>query len=794
MPFFIGLFLVCAGTLMYEIVLTRLLSVISWYYLAFVSVSLAMFGMTAGALAVQLRPEWFPPERTAQRLAQATWGMALALPLSLLNMLAVPLPVEISPRTAYSFLLFSAVIAAPFLFAGVAVCLALTRSPFPIGGVYFVDLLGAAAGCFGAVVLLNLVDGPSAVLAISTLVFVAAAGFARHAGEAKLGRRSAFFALAMLVVTIANASSRNGLQPVWVKGKPDERAHLLAEVWNPISKVRAFEPVVAAPIMWGPSPRWQPQRMENIFLDIDHSAGTNVTRYSGDPRAADFLRYDVTSLAAQVRPGGSAAIIGVGGGRDVLAAAHYGFQRIVGIEVNPAIVDLVGRRLDWFAGLSKVPGLELHAEEGRSFLTRTGESFDVIQASLVDTWAATSAGAMTLSENSLYTVDAWRLFWRRLKPGGLIAFSRWNEGTSRYETLRLVSLAWATLLAEGAARPADHLALVATDRVATLLLSNAPLTAQDVARVRGIADEMGYRILLLPGQPPPSGDLEPILAARDLRELSRLRAGPFDISPVYDDSPFFFSSLRLSEVPRVAFRLRMEGNLLALSVLLTFLGAAVVLLALTVYLPTRKRFLGVSGQASAGPLRRAVLYFLLIGLAFLLVEIAMMQQLSIFLGHPVYSLMVVLAGLIFFTGLGSLASERVRGAADWAMRWPALVAGATVLVYSMVVLLILPRYVGWMLWQRVALCLLLIAPCGFFMGYCFPLGLRRMRQLRLDAALPWMWALNGGASVIAGFVAVLLSMEASISVCVRTGAVLYLAAGMVLPPLLVAETAPTTPD
>jgi SAM-dependent methyltransferase len=791
MPFFVGLFLLCAGTLMYEIVLTRLLSVISWYYLAFVSVSLAMFGMTAGALAVQLRPDWFPPEQAPRRLAQATWGMALALPVSLLNIFAVPLPVEISGRTAYSFLLFSAIIATPFLFAGVAVCLALTRSPFPIGRVYFVDLLGAAAGCFGAVVLLNLVDGPSAVLAISAVAFAAAGAFAAHAGEGKLRSRSFGFALAMVAATVANASTMHGLQPVWVKGKADDRAHLLAEVWNPISKVRVFEPVVAVPIMWGPSPNWQPQRMENIFLDIDHSAGTNITRYSGDPRAADFLRFDVTSLAAQLRPGGSAAIIGVGGGRDVLAAANNGFRRIVGIEVNPAIVDLVGRRLDWFAGLSKVPGLELHADEGRSFLTRSGESFDVIQASLVDTWAATSAGAMTLSENSLYTVNAWRLFWRRLKPGGLIAFSRWNEGASRYETLRMVSLARATLVSEGVQHPLDHLALLATDRVATLLLSNAPLTPQDVARLRGIAEEMGYRILLLPGQRLPSGDLVRILAARDLRELSWLRAGPFDISPVYDDSPFFFSSLRLSEVHRGAFQLRMEGNLLALSVLLSFMAAAGVLLALTVFLPLRRRSLWTNAPGPSGALHRGIAYFLLLGLAFLLVEIAMMQQLSIFLGHPVYALLVVLAGLIFFTGLGSLASEKVRSGPDWALRWPALAAGGTVILYSLAVLMVIERYVGLLLWQRVTLCLLLMAPCGFFMGFCFPLGMRRMREIGLEPALPWMWALNGGASVMAGFVAILLSMEASISVCVRTGAMLYLAAALLLPVRPTAELVPT---
>src|SRR6185503_15511239 len=117
-------------------------------------------------------------------------------------------------------------------------------------------------------------------------------------------------------------------------------------------------------------------------------------------------------------------------------------------ELNSAILEMTTRRFASFSGLTQIPGLELHNDEGRSYLTRSGESFDLIQASLVDTYAATSAGAMTLSENSLYTVDAWRIFWRHLKPGGIITFSRWNQGTTRYETPRMVALAWATLLAE----------------------------------------------------------------------------------------------------------------------------------------------------------------------------------------------------------------------------------------------------------------------------------------------------------------------------------------------------------
>jgi hypothetical protein len=428
-----------------------------------------------------------------------------------------------------------------------------------------------------------------------------------------------------------------------------------------------------------------------------------------------------------------------------------------------------------------VPGLELHADEGRSFLTRSGESFDLIQASLVDTYAATSAGAMTLSENSLYTVDAWRIFWRHLKPGGIITFSRWNQGTTRYETPRMVALAWATLLAEGAARPEEHVALLTTPRVATLLLSNRPLVASDLARLRSIATEMDFQILLLPGSPPSAPDLAGIVATRSLAEMTRLRSGPYDVSPVYDDSPFFFSALRLGTLLEAGPGPRLEGNLLALSTLLSFLAAAVLLIVPTVFVPLRTRSLRGIGNSFA--LGQGAGYFLLVGAAFMLVEIAMMQQLSIFLGNPIYSLTTVLAGLIASTGLGSVASERWRGRIGARLRVPVVAAAVAVGIYSAAVLPAIGQFATLVLWQRVLLTLALIAPCGFLMGFCFPLGMRRMRELGLDAALPWMWALNGGASVVAAFVAILLSMETSITACVRTGALLYVAAAFCMPRL-----------
>ena len=196
-----------------------------------------------------------------------------------------------------------------------------------------------------------------------------------------------------------------------------------------------------------------------MYIDIDNDAATGIYRFQGDFKDVDFLRYEVHSLGARLRAGGSAAIIGVGGGRDVMSCALFGFHRIVGIEINNKILDVSSRRMAWYSGFGQIPALELHNDEGRSYLTRSHEQFDLVEATLVDTWAATAAGAMALTENSLYTLDGWRIFYQHLKPGGIVAFSRWNHKPDFKETPRLFSLAYATLLSEGVQDPESHLGL-----------------------------------------------------------------------------------------------------------------------------------------------------------------------------------------------------------------------------------------------------------------------------------------------------------------------------------------------
>jgi hypothetical protein len=281
-----------------------------------------------------------------------------------------------------------------------------------------------------------------------------------------------------------------------------------------------------------------------------------------------------------------------------------------------------------------------------------------------------------------------------------------------------------------------------------------------------------------------------VAAARTLHDLEHLtNAMLLDYSAVFDSSPYFFNAVRVGNLPRLLLRRAPGGHLMPLAFVFSFMLAAVVLVGITILLPVRRWLSAV--RVVVRPPAGGPVYFIGVGLGFMLVEMGMMQQLSVFLGHPVYSLVVVLAGLILATGIGSLVSDRIEMKSSLLSRTPAFAAGLIVLLYSATVLSVIHHYVGGQLLQRVMLSLALVLPCGFLMGFCFPVGLRWMSALQQESTLPWMWALNGAASTLGSFVAVVISMNTTITDCILCAAACYILAGIALP---AGERAPVLAD
>ena len=355
-------------------------------------------------------------------------------------------------------------------------------------------------------------------------------------------------------------------------------------------------------------------------------------------------------------------MVGTGGGRDILSALAFGQRGVMGVEINESIISLVNGRFGDFSGhLDRDPRVRFVNDEARSFIARSDERADIMQISLIDTWAATASGAFVLTESSLYTVEAWRTFLEHLAPRGILSVSRWYYAERPGEVYRLATLASTTLAQMGVSRPGDHYAIVrarpphtanAPDGIGTLLVSRDPLSDRDLDALEAVAARMQFEVVQSPRH---SADQTFADIASGERLAAAIAGHPLNIAAPTDDRPFFFYMLRLRDVFDTA-RWRDQGivqfNMAAVGVLGVLFVTVLVLTALCIGLPlvfssSRRDLTG------AGP---HLLFFAAIGFGFMLVEISQVQRLAIFLGHPVYSLSVVLFSLLLSSGAGSVST------------------------------------------------------------------------------------------------------------------------------------------
>jgi hypothetical protein len=782
---YLGLFFVALATLMYEILLTRIFSVTMLYHFAFVALSVAMFGMTVGALLVYMLPRLFTTERLRFWLAGASLAFPVAMILSFLTQLSVPFRIYPSVVAIYAVVFTYVVIAVPFVVSGIVVCLALTGFPDRVSRFYAADLCGAALGCVLLIPVLDYSDGPTAVLWVCWLASLGAVAFARGPGGSMRGLRASAIAV-MLLFGVA-AAAHTALvwrhfpifRILYIKGSFEARP--LYEKWNSYSRVRVNGNAAAevVPQGWGLS-RTLPSdlRVRQLQMDIDVVAGTVMTGYDGTRASVPHLGYDVTNLAYRVRPGADTLVIGAGGGRDVLSALTLGATSVTAVEINKDILRTVNGRFGDFTGhLDRDPRVRFVNDEARSYVARSHDRFGLIQISLIDTWAATAAGAFVLSENSIYTTDAWRTFLAHLTPDGMLSVSRWYYRDSPSEMYRTLTLAVDALRSSGVADPRAHLAIVRNmnlanrpetpDGVGTLLVSMRPFTPAEIASIQSLAETLQFEVMLTP-----SASRDPLFETlTGANAEAAIAAFPLRINPPDDDSPFFFNMLRLRDLVRLDLldAGKQTNNLIAVATLGILLVTVTLLTTLCVVVPLWSRRADAKGAA---PL---LVYFSAIGLGFMLIETSQMQRLIIALGHPTYALSVVLFGLLLSSGVGSFLTAGVGPASIRAAGTARLIALVSVLVALGVATPVVVRATaGGSTAVRVGAALALLFPAGLLLGMAFPLGMKLAAGRGRAAALtPWLWGLNGAASVVASVLSVCIALAWSISTAFWTGCAIY---------------------
>ncbi len=766
------LLLLSAATLTFEITLSRLFSVAQFYHFAFMIVSVALLGFGASGTALTLSPRLAraDPHRSLSRLALAT-ALAILAAYLLTNLLPFDsFRIAWDRKQIVILTLHYLALAAPFFFSGMAVALLLRAFPRQAGRTYALNLLGSALGCLLALVAPSLLGGEGTLVLSAALAILPAFSPARPSTT-----RKPTGLLALLV--LADLSARAlGLSPIlpdlrlspykslsYALRYPD--AETLYRRWNAFSRVDVVRSASVHSIP-GLSYRYLDPLPPQDALFVD---GDDLSAILPPDSDLDFVAHLPAGVAFRLRPEASALILEPRGGLDVLTALALGARRVTAVEVNPLIVQAAGP-------VYRDPRLRLVLEADRSYLRRArGEAYDVIVLSLTASYHPVGSGAYSLAEDYRYTVEAFQDALACLAPDGLLVVTRWLQETPS-ESLRAFALA-VTALERAGADPTRQIVAFRGYQTATLLIRNGPFPPEELRTIRTFAADRAFDLVYAPDIRPEETNRhnvlpEPVyyqayqaLLAAQPREAF-YASYPYEVRPPTDDRPFLGHFFKWSQAPQVLAELGKTMQpfggagyfvILALLALALFCAGALILL------PLKIRRVAVAPDVTA-----TLLYFGLIGMAFLFVEIPLIQRFILFLGNPAYAFTAVLFTLLLFSGLGSRWSERI----------PFRPALATLVLVLLVMPLLLPRLFAWTLGLsfalRLGVAVLVLALPGFLMGVPFPAGLRWMARLTGGRGnLPWVWAVNGAASVVSAILAALLALTFGFGWVLRLGALCY---------------------
>jgi len=772
----VGLGLTSFSALLLELALTRLFSVVLFYHFAFLAISIALLGLGAGGVFAYLlksRLACFSTRALAARLCMVNSVLVL---LALEVVLHMPITFT---ATQQNFLRLGCLYldaAIPFFLTGLLFSVVFARETWRVSRLYGADLCGGALACLAVVPLLNWIGGPNTILAAAVAMAVAGVVWA----ASSRARRVAVGLAAAFVLLIAANHSGRLIDVIYAKGTFRNPAWVEFSHWNALSRVEVD----------------RQDQAKAIVIDADASTyimNCDLAHWRGSEWERNLMSAP-PALANVLRPRGKFAIIGPGGGVDVLRALANGSPDVTGIEINPIIADTImrGRYADYARHLYERPEVHIHVTDGRSYLRAAPEQFDVVQMTLVDTWASTAAGAFALSENNLYTIEAFREYFQHLKPDGMIAITRWEFREPR-EALRVVSVAMQALHSLGVADPARNFIIASQgplneDGIPVVVLAKkTAFTPQEESAVQAhFLQYAQLEPLYLPSDSVRAGRnaFGDLIASNDPYRFANGYA--FNVAPVSDNAPFFFFTLKASQI--IARRGPHHGIdwKVNLGVLVLFVVLVISVVAVLGFLILPLALKG--GRQSPLPL----LYFVAVGLGYILVEIAFIQRFVLFLGHPTYALTVVIFLLMLSSGAGSLFSRR------WLPRtqlaWMPLLLVILALAANVFFLShALAAWVGLGFGYRLVVSGLLLVPLGFVMGMPFPTGLRALAVRPVidvpsgatveDNAVEWAWAMNAAASVLGSVLAMVIAIQFGLNVTLACGVAAYLLALLLLPAL-----------
>ena len=777
-----GILLVSATILSLEIIFTRIFSITIWYHFAYLVVGVALLGGGAAGAYMSLR-SWDDATLSA-RLGRFATLFSLAIVLSLLVVTYLKFdPLEFTPggllRTLAGLIAYALCLFAVFLLGGLTMVCGFTLWLHSVHKVYFADLMGASIGAISVLWVIRILGGPGALILASILAL--SGGLLLGSERSRMWKWGTVGLACCEVLLLARISAAGWQLPVpfskdlgWAMsiagtGTPEYTR------WNPVGRVDVLPPTAFTPptywiVFGGVSSAFPVPSHMMRFVTSDATSISAMHEFKGDFAPYGFLDHAIVSAAYQignVRP--KVLNIGVGGGLDLLLAHLHHARSVTAIEINSDIIELLKGPYAEFTGRSAMgSNTRVLAAEGRSFMMRDTSSYDIIQGIGVDNFAALAGGAYVLSESYLYTVEAVEVVLSRLGPHGIFSWTRFVNDPPR-EMLRLTAVAAEALRRQGIADPGAHIVIVANGNVdsATLLVGKSAFERTELDSLNRWVNANGFHFLH-----DPSRRLSTVyslyLADSHPREFEARY--PFRISPTTDDNPFFYNYFKWSHLAFIRGGGGDKNTSLPLgNINLLVLSFSTLIAAIAfVGIPLRRyRRVGVRISHVVPVLT----YFAALGLGFIMLEIVLIQRLTLFIGYPTEAMAVTIFGILAFSGLGSVLSVRICSTPSRLSMVIGLIA-CLVVAYAYALPPILHAFLNTPDVWRVFISLLLLAPIGTLLGMPFPTGLRIVGARSRDL-VPWAWGANGVCAVVGSVAVVVLSMETTFTFSFIVAGFLY---------------------
>lgn len=743
---YIAVFFVSFATIIVELAMTRIFSVLLWYHFVFFVVSVSVLGLGLGGLIVNHLEKRGMIKSWERFIVTSLMAYGMSLPLTVGLLLAFPAP------ELWWFYLTIAI--GPFILGGIFTATVFQHFSESSSKLYASDLMGAALGSMMVVLLLEYVTPIDLLIFLGGMALLMGTLYSVYCKKHRWVVAGLLLGATILGLGLMNKKTRTwdiNLNARLSQGKTlfrvtKDRARVVDTLWDSFSRVDLT---------------WE-NDTQNMLIFTDGGAASEMIRFDGDFNSVAYLMGDTGYPALTWGNPEKMLIIGAGGGKDVLMGLMSGIEEITAVEVNPKIARIVHKYSEYNGGIFERDEVRFVVGDGRNYIDQTKEYFDVISLPLVYTQAAENVG-LSLAENYVFTKEAFRAYFKRLSAGGRIVLKL----HSAIDTTRALMTALSVLQEQGLSVREGFNRFIIYDQkgyhgeglhMPVLVIGKNEFQRSDMEETfRDLANK-NFNPIFLP-YVAENGSLGE-LAVSDERSIHEfLQNARVQLAPTTDAKPFFYNTEK-----------GLPDSLTALLIAVFFITG---IFGFEVY-QVHKKDMDVRRRQRKKEIWSFSGYFAIIGISFMLIEIYLIQRFQLYLGHPTYSLSVVLFTLLLGGGIGSLITSYLPGSLlKKGIRWLGLTIGLLALVYGFGLNYIMKGTIQLPIVYRIAITVITMFPMGFLMGMPFPLGLKALNRERPEKAA-LMWALNGAFSVLGSVGAVVLAMWGGIHLTLFVGAIFYM--------------------